>query len=355
MNRLILLPAAALFLNIGTAKAQLVINDQLTAEQLVHDIFQGVGVTISNITINDQPGSTIMPSLGAFTYAGDPIVPDGGILMTNGHLLNVAGPATQFLSFQLGIGSDPDLMVLSGGNIFDRMVLEFDFVPDEDLLLFDYVMASEEYPSYTCSAYNDAFGFFLSGPGISGGFSNNAINLAFIPGTDQPVTINNVHPDHGYAPQPCPAVNEEYYHDNSGGQFIAYNGMTVILHAEAAVVPGTSYHMKLAIGDAGDSSYDTGLFFKVASFRSVPSSIITSVAAESGTGIKVWRNAQQQLALHSDQVLDEVRILDLQGRLLHTSTPRTSGMITIPMDVPGIVIVEATSGQRIFRQKVAGL
>jgi hypothetical protein len=123
MKRLILLPFAAWVLDIGTADAQLVINDQLTAEQLVHDIFQGVGVTISNITINDQPGSTIMPSLGAFTYAGDPIVPDGGILMTNGHLLNVAGPATQFLSFQLGIGSDPDLMVLSGGNIFDRMVL----------------------------------------------------------------------------------------------------------------------------------------------------------------------------------------------------------------------------------------
>jgi hypothetical protein len=354
MKRSLLLPFAVWVLNIGTADAQLVINGQLTAEQLVLDIFQGVGVTISNVTINDLPGSTIMPALGAFTYAGDPIVPDGGILMTNGKLLEVAGPATEFLSFQLGTGADPDLMVLSGGNIYDKMVLEFDFVPDEDLLLFDYVMASEEYPSFVCSTFNDAFGFFLSGPGINGEFSNNAINLAFIPGTSEPVTINNVHPGNPNNAA-CPPTNVAYYQSNSGGQSIAYNGMTVILHAEAEVVPGTPYHMKLAIGDAGDSIYDTGLFFKVASFRSVPSAIITSLAEEPKTGIKAWLNGHQQLALTSEHMLDEVRVLDLQGRLLHTSTPRTSGMITIPMDVPGIVIVEATSGQRIFRQKVAGL
>ncbi|RYY14623.1 MAG: beta-ketoacyl-[acyl-carrier-protein] synthase family protein [Chitinophagaceae bacterium] len=51
---------------------------------------------------------------------------------------------------------------------FATPMKEFDFVPDIDstsVLHFDYVFGSEEYPGYTCSSFNDVFGFLLTGPG----------------------------------------------------------------------------------------------------------------------------------------------------------------------------------------------
>ena len=53
------------------------------------------------------------------------------------------------------------------------IVLEFDFRPISDQVSFQYVFGSEEYQSYTCSQYNDIFGFFISGPGINGIYENN--------------------------------------------------------------------------------------------------------------------------------------------------------------------------------------
>ena len=89
--------------------------------------------------------------------------------------------------------NDPDLDQLSTFNTNDAAVLEFDFIPTGDSLSFNYSFGSDEYNEYVCGSVNDAFGFFLSGPGINGAYSNNAINLAIIPETDgTPVTINSV-------------------------------------------------------------------------------------------------------------------------------------------------------------------
>jgi len=92
-------------------------------------------------------------------------------------------------------GSDVDLDILnpnSAGDFNDIAVLEFDFVALGDSVWFDYVFASDEYPEFSGSSFNDTFGFFMSGPGINGPYSDNSENLAVIPGTDVGVTINNV-------------------------------------------------------------------------------------------------------------------------------------------------------------------
>ncbi|MFN6115212.1 MAG: choice-of-anchor L domain-containing protein, partial [Flavobacteriales bacterium] len=150
-------------------------------------------------------------------------------------------------------------------------VLEFDFVTTGDSIKFRYVFGSEEYPEFVCS-FNDAFGFFLSGPGITGPYTNSAINIALLPDGVTPVTIDNVNNGDNNNPNDpfCPAVNPQYYVDNGTGTTVVYDGFTVVLEAKRQVECGQTYHIKLAIGDALDQAYDSGVFLEAGSFTSTP-------------------------------------------------------------------------------------
>lgn len=279
--RILLLTSALLGLE---ASAQLVVNTAQTPAQLVQDVLLGNGVQAFNIRYNGvlSPGTNQVGS-GSFTATGTNLGIASGLILSSGEVSNAAGPASDFSGDFNGTGSDPDLVSISGGVINDRAVLEFDFIPTGDSLKFRYVFASEEYPEFVCS-YNDAFGFFLSGPGISGPYSGGAINIALVPGTTVPVTIDNV--NNGYNNDPadpaCPASNPAYYVNNSAGTTIAYDGMTVVLQAFALVQCGQQYHIKLALGDALDSSYDSAVFLEAGSFTSTGQVVPT---LSSGVGI----------------------------------------------------------------------
>ena len=99
------------------------------------------------------------------------------------------------------MGSDFDLQSITSNQIYDECVIEFDFVPEGDSISFNYVFVSEEYPEYVCASFNDAFGFFLTGPNPN--LPNyNAENIALIPNpnnpstyTNTPVAINTVNPE----------------------------------------------------------------------------------------------------------------------------------------------------------------
>ena len=84
---------------------------------------------------------------------------------------------------------------------------------------FDFVFLCEEYIEHINPAtnpYNDVFAFFISGPGIVG-----EQNIALVPSSTNPVTINNINP----------VTNSQYYIDNTGGLDIEYDGFTTILEA----------------------------------------------------------------------------------------------------------------------------
>ena len=95
----------------------------------------------------------------------------------------------------------------------DRVGIEFSFVSPGDSVKFDYIFASKEYTSYTCSSFNDVFGFFLIGQGINGAAMWNSngtpnidtVNLAVIPGTSTPVAVNTI--NQGYPSGSYPASN----------------------------------------------------------------------------------------------------------------------------------------------------
>ena len=234
----------------------------------------GTGITFLNPVLNCQGRAS-----GTFQIAGlSNLGIDSGLVLTTGRARTTpagagvnGAQASNFASSSNGDPGDGELAALAGVTTFDRCVLEFDFVPDGDSLLFDYVFGSEEYDVYSCTGFNDVFAFFLSGPGIAG-----VQNLALVPGTNIPVAINST--TNPAVTQPtsitqCAAMGPgspfaQYYNDNQNGTTVTYYGMTTVLTARAEVIPCTTYHIKLAIADGGDGSLDSGVFLEGNSFRS---------------------------------------------------------------------------------------
>ncbi len=231
---------------------------------MVQNYLLGSGVTVTNVTYIGKPGS-----VGAFNTGATPtnLGLSSGLVLSNGQTNGIPpiGSAASNLADHNNAGtSDPMLenLVPPSTNIFDASVLEFDFVPFADTMKFRYVFASEEYPDYVSAMYADVFGFFVTGPNPAGGNYSN-YNIALIPGTSQPITIANVNNGPGNS---GPCMNCSYYIGNTGGGTIVYNGFTTVLTAWCLVSPCASYHLKLAIGDAGDGWWDSSVFLEANSF-----------------------------------------------------------------------------------------
>lgn len=260
--------------------AQLTVDNTLTPTQLVQNVLLGGGVTATNITFNGVPANTVNEQIGSFNGVATNLGLSAGVIMATGDIAVALGPNDGSGSTEgggnFGVG-DPDLTQLANVITNDRAVLEFDFVPTGDSLKFRYVFSSEEYEEYVCGTVNDVFGFFLSGPGITGPFTNNAINIALIPGTQIPVSINTVNNgvvgDFGEEPNcsdldPNWESNNIYYQSNASGTTVEFDGITVILTAFALVECGVQYHIKMAIADGGDTAFDSAVFLEAGSFTS---------------------------------------------------------------------------------------
>jgi hypothetical protein len=130
---------------------------------------------------------------------------------------------------------------------------------------FDYVFASEEYNEYVYQGFNDVFGFFMSGPNFP------KANLALIPNTTTPVTIDNVNGGNPFgvnAHNPSQFINNDL--EDGGGQVgTAADGLTKVFSISANITPNVTYHLKLAIADVGDGFLDSWVMIKAGSFSAV--------------------------------------------------------------------------------------
>jgi len=245
--------------------AQLQVTDQ-NINFLVQKLLLCDRIQASNITFK---GDAQM--LGKFDGSKSNIGLKEGIIMSTGTAKNAIGPNNNSGSggSSFNAASDVDLQTLAGSNVCkEAAVLEFDFIPLTDSVSIKYSFASEEYLVYVGTQFNDVFGFFLSGPGISGPYTGGAVNLAVVPGTTSPVsvnTINNVTNSNLYIDNGSGNSGTPQYSNNVVTQF---NGFTKILTARYPVVPGQKYHIKLAIADVGDNNWDSGVFLQGGSFFS---------------------------------------------------------------------------------------
>ena len=263
---------------------------------LIDNVLIGNGVTTSNHLYTGDPSQ-----IGFFTDSMGLIGMDSGFVLSTGGVDSIGNigvdtmPWWNYIWDSLGniidstpvvnsyhlTGSfngagDADLLTIANsvpgliGQSFvvsatlDAAILEFDFVPSSDTVEFNYVFASEEYLGFVNSSFNDVFSFFISGPGITGpyaspaAFPGGAINIAEVPNSSPilPITISTVND----------TLNSQYYNHDTFAVVSAFNGYTDVFTAKAAVQACNVYHIKLAIADGTDGSYDSGVFFEAGSF-----------------------------------------------------------------------------------------
>ncbi|MEA1847719.1 MULTISPECIES: choice-of-anchor L domain-containing protein [unclassified Chryseobacterium] len=247
-----------------------------TPLQLVKDILISSGTnscvtpTVSNVQVSPNlPASNVQRSWGYFHKGTTNFPFKDGIVLTTGYA-NKAG--NSYISTTLGddlpTGSDPDLVAATNpsGTLNDAVILEFDFVPTSSQVKFNYLFASEEYTgSFPCS-FSDAFALLLR-PTAGGPYVNMAVLPA--PGTG-PVSVTNIHPQNSFTgfDMGCGAPNVAFFGGyNTSNIETNFNGRTVPLQATATVVPGQSYHFKMVLADAIDSSYDSAVFLEGGSFN----------------------------------------------------------------------------------------
>jgi gliding motility-associated-like protein len=250
--------------------SQLAVTPNQTATNLANYLLGG-GVTITNAQLTCPTGANAIFTNGATTNLGL----NSGVILTTGLASSIPAGNGVFASTNNGAGGIAAMAPLTGtSSNFDGCMLEFDINPHCSPLNIRYKFASEEYPEYVNSGYNDGFGFFISGPNPLGGNYTN-LNLATVPGSSTPITIDNVNS----------SSNSAYYITNSGST-IVYDGMTTVLTGSANVTPCANYHLILAITDGGDGVYDSGVFLQQSGISCVgPTVTATSSASGGGGGV----------------------------------------------------------------------
>lgn len=318
----------------GQLSVNTIPNNQIAA------FLQGNGLAISNLVVNCHA-----TGYGMFNGINSNIGLNSGLILTTGEINGAPGPnnSSSWSGGPATTGSDPDLAAIAGIGVNDVCAIEFDAVPQWNNIVFNYVFASEEYPEFVCSSYNDAFALLVSGPGISGPYTNGARNQALIPGTNTPVAINSV--NHGNVSgntAPCDSMDLNwasyniYYIDNDSGPSVQYDGFTTVLQANIILTAGQTYHFKIIVGDASDAAYDSAVLLKQGSFSSIAP---TGIGEQPISNVGLYPNpAEEFVEINFDATFRQmlrIELVDLAGRIVQSKTVRVqSGQNNSRLDFP---------------------
>ena len=226
----------------------------------------GHGVTVTGSSVSGDPAQ-----FG--TFSGGPSSGIGfssGVILSTGRALDAEGPngsdSTTSTFARPGAGPNP------GG---DAAILDISFTTTTGALYFNYVFASEEFNEFANSQFNDGFLALLNGLTL-------ADNIAIVPGTTEPVSVNSVN---GGNPLGTAASNPGHFINNDrsdGGPFfdIEYDGFTEVFSAEATGLDVAAEHtISLIIQDVPDTLTDSAVFLQGGSFSGVSLSATTLAPA----------------------------------------------------------------------------
>jgi gliding motility-associated-like protein len=269
-----LLTLAVLLFNLGIADAQVItVDDTKSAQELIENVLvKSTCANVSNYKVNGDTFTSGQNSYGYFNAGSTNFPLKEGVILSTSTSKAAIGP---YVSNQTGGGNklwigDVDLDQTMGTKSINATVLEFDFFALTSFISFNYIFASNEYQSYFPCEYSDGFAFLIK----EAGSTDNYKNIAVIPNTNIPVSSKNVHPvinaavDAQNITHPgCNPVNENYFNGfNTVASPVNYSGQTIKMTAQADVIIGKTYHIKLVIADDGAQYYDSAVFLEAGSF-----------------------------------------------------------------------------------------
>lgn len=310
-------------------------------QNLIYNELLGEGVQIVDVVYEGTNNS-----VGFFNNAEQSVGINSGILLTTG-VVSTFGANTgidQVGSVEASVDNgstvqDADVATLADFSLFNISKYTITFIPSSDSISFRYVFASEEYPEFVCSDYNDIFGFFISGPGINGPYENNAENIALIPGTNLPVKINNVNGgvvgSNGLLSN-CENGNgflsfSEFYNDNNGSDNQpVFDGFLKVFTASAKVTPCQTYTIKIVVADQGDPQRDSGVFLEAKSFSSDVLSANVVTKSIDGTIIEGCTDATLEITIPNPESND----LNLDFSVFGSATEGTDFPNIPPIIIP---------------------
>lgn len=222
--------------------SELPIDRNATATEMANEIF-GDGVTVVSATYTGDGRSSGIYSDGYATSPG--VMPaDTGVILSTGRVNNFTnsnGDPNRFTgrsSNTNGEDNNADFNAAAGTNTYDASYMDINFIPTGDTMTLDFVFASDEYPEYTNSVFQDFVGIWVNG---------TLVPLGVGDGSTDPGNVNSTN-------------NENLYNDNTGDQYnTEMDGFTVTLTLTMNVNAGVVNTLRIGIADVSDSSYDSTL------------------------------------------------------------------------------------------------
>jgi hypothetical protein len=248
----------------------------------------GTGVTLAGtptlIGAPEQAGLfqnfTTGPYVNPVTQAQGNISIAQGVILSSGRIADAARPYDgEGASTAMNRPGDPALNGISKFQTRDAVILEFQFVPDADEIFIEYLFASTEYPDYVNSTFNDVFAFFVNGT-----------NVAVLPGSNDPVTINSINAGR---PVGSSARNVQFFTQYSSSSTpFNYGGATVLLTARATVRKGQVNTFRFAVADSSDGNLDSAVLIGSGRLSTTPPSLRVTTTSLPGGSIQMPYSAQ---------------------------------------------------------------
>lgn len=221
-----------------------------------------VGATYNTETLQNQLLGTNTAGLSLFsvsvtgkntafgTFSNDPFAMQSGVVLSTGNVTDIPGINAKDRIKINGsdLNSDFDKKGVSG----DLTQLNLSFFADSTVekLFFEYVFASEEFPEFGGSKFNDNFELLLNG-----------VNLAKL-SDGKAVAINNLVPNAANRSSDHPDYINNPILTGIAADIIKFDGFTKVLGFEGLLKQNEFNVLSITIKDVGDGNLDSAVFIK---------------------------------------------------------------------------------------------